>query len=371
MLFIGLYPFNYFSPNQVSVNEDGSGLHFHGRGIAYSTGDSAWPEDGNSDSPLTLELMLNPERSYNRGIPHILSLCDVSGREVMYLGQWKSSLIVRLMENGLGVEKIKREIDHGDVLNPGEPVAITLVLNVGSADIYVNGQLVKEASGFDFAEAVSKRPVRSLVLGNASNGDSPWRGTIWSFSAFDGALSPTEILKRFEQWGSGSRPGSGEEFIKYRLEKPAGGVVGNQAGNGWNLIIPDTLVPLHWEFLAMPSRQFLQKRHFYKDAIVNVVGFIPLGLALSIFFTQVPSEKNSWKNLLYPILAGGLLSLFIETNQVFLVSRSSYLTDLVLNILGTGIGMGIWWGKDLLLRNETRLPLTQITEDSEKSSECR
>ena len=182
MLFVGLYPFDYFPPNQVSVNDDGNMLQFHGRGIAYSTGSSVWPAGVGSEDSFTLELMLKPERAYNRGIPHILSLCDDSGREVIYLGQWKNSLIIRLMGNNRWIAKIKREIDAGDVFNPGEPVSITLVLNKGSADIYVNGQLTRESGGFDLTEVVSKRPIRSLVLGNSSTGDSPWQGEMVHFS---------------------------------------------------------------------------------------------------------------------------------------------------------------------------------------------
>ena len=115
MLFIGLYPFNYFPENRVSTNEDGSGLHFLGRGIAYSTEVDGWPRKG----PITLELMLKPDRTYNHNLPHILSLCDETGREVMYLGQWKNSLIIRLVEDNRWIKRTKKEIGAGDALNPG------------------------------------------------------------------------------------------------------------------------------------------------------------------------------------------------------------------------------------------------------------
>jgi glycopeptide antibiotics resistance protein len=39
---------------------------------------------------------------------------------------------------------------------------------------------------------------------------------------------------------------------------------------------------------------------------------------------------------------GALLSLAIEVNQSFLVTRSSSATDLLLNILGTGLGVFLY-----------------------------
>ncbi|MDF1527187.1 MAG: VanZ family protein [bacterium] len=337
MLFIGLYPFNYFPKNRVSMKENG--LHFFGRGVASSTEVDGWP----LESPITLELGLEPARTYKRDIPHILSFCDDTGREVLYLGQWKNFLIVRIMEDSRWIQKIKREIGARDALNPGNPALITLVFNNGSTTIYVNGRSVTVSSGLDLTEAASSRPIRSIVLGNSSIGDSHWQGKVVSFSAFQTALSPDAVLNRYEQRDSKQTSDNGKKFIKYEMEDTESKIIRNKAGNGWDLLTPEILTPLRKEFLSMPSEEFLQKVGFYQDAFINVAGFIPLGLVLAIFFAGDPPKKNVWKDLFLPVLFGGLLSLFIETNQVFLVSRSSSITDLVLNILGSGIGVGVYF----------------------------
>jgi len=349
MLFIGLYPFVYFPPNKVFLGATGNGLHFYARGIALSTGDDGWSNNDHSGNPITLELWVKPARTYYRKIPHILSLCDVSGREVLYLGQWKNSLIVRLMEDSRWIKAIKKEIGTVDVFNPGEKVLITLVLNKKSAYIYLNGHLVRKYDGFDFTKTVSKHPIRSLVLGNSSTGDSPWRGEISGFTAWNIALGPTAIFDRFEQRNLGKSSQTGEEFIKYTFEKTENGIIRNKARSDWNLIIPEILTPLRREFLGMPSKQFLQKRSFYKDSVINVAGFIPFGYVLTVFFSGISLKKYSILNFIFPILIGGLLSLFIETNQVFLVTRSSSMTDLVLNILGTGLGAGVYWRRKVIV----------------------
>jgi len=340
MLFIGLYPFNYLPENRVSINRDGSGLHFFGRGTAYSTEVGDWPREG----PITLELKLKPDRAYNRRIPHILSLCDASGREVLYLGQWKNSLIIRLMEDSHWIQRIKREIGVGDVLNPGIPVHIDLVLEEGNALVYANGHLAEESSRFEFAAAVSRRPIVSTVLGNSSTGDSPWGGEISSFATWNSAISSTAVQGRSEMWGLGKIPGTERNFIKYNFESAESGIVRNEAGTGWNLRVSETLTPLRREFLAMPARKILQERSFYKDAVINLVGFIPLGLALTMFIQGIPLSKYSILNSIFPVLIGGLLSLFIETNQAFLVSRSSSASDLILNVSGSALGVVLFFG---------------------------
>jgi len=321
MLFVGLYPFNYFPENRVSLKEGGNGLHFFGRGIAYSTKVGEWSRKG----PVTVELILEPERTYHHRTPHILSLCDKSGHEVMYLGQWEDSLIVRLIEDSRWTERIKKEIGAGDILVPGEPVHINLVLSKERADIYANGELVGEYEGFDFTSAVSRRPVHSIVLGNAPTGDSSWRGKILGFTVSGDAMDPTAIRNRYEQWKT------------------------SQSQDIQDIIVPEILKPISKEFLSLPSRRFLQRRSFYKDVIINVAGFVPLGLALTILFSGNPVKNNAISNFFLPVLMGGLLSLFIETNQVFLISRSSSMTDLVLNILGSGIGAAVYRGGEKII----------------------
>ena len=325
MLFVGLYPFNYFPENRVSLNEDGNGLHFFGRGIAYSTKVGDWPRKG----PITLELVLEPLRSYNHGVPHILSLCDKSGHEVLYLGQWENSLIVRLMETSRWTKKIKREIGAWDLLDPGELIYINLVLGEGTAEIYANGHLVRKYNDFDFTSEVLKRPVNSIVLGNAPIGDSSWRGKILRFTISGGAMGPSAVRNRYEQWET-----SQSQIIQ-------------------DIIVPEILTPIRKEFLSLPSNEFLYRRSFYKDVIINLAGFVPLGLFFSMFFSGHPDKKHTVSNFVLPVLIGGLLSLFIETNQVFLVSRSSSMTDLLLNILGSGIGVAVYWSGEKIISNFT------------------
>jgi len=338
MLFIGLYPFNYFPTNSASINDIGKSLNFSGRGIAYARSNRGW----SSKDPITLEIAFTPARTHTRGIPHILSLCDQSGREVMYLGQWSNSLILRLMEGNRRIEKVKNEIGIGDVLKPGEQVFITLAFNSGTVNIYSNGKLALKQLNFDFAGATKEHPIRSLVLGNSSAGDSSWRGEFSAFTVWNATTNSSAIRDRFEKWTISKVSDIDGALISYNFEDGGSKTISNETGGSWELLIPENLTPLKRKFLELPSKRYLFKRSFYEDAAINLIGFMPLGLALSIFFVGDQRKRITWEKNFLPVIAGGLLSLFIEVNQAFLVTRTSSVTDFILNSVGAGIAVGAY-----------------------------
>jgi VanZ family protein len=337
MLMVGLYPFDYLPFNEVLILKDGGGIRFYGRGEALSTGDTTWPLAGFSGQPITMELFLKPQRSYDESVPHILSLCDRSGREVFYLGQWKNHMVMRLLEGGRWFTRVTREIGTLDHLREGQPVSMTFVFGDGGVKVYADGALSEVHGGFDLTGAIAQRPIRSVVFGNSSSGEDPWQGDILGFSVFDRALDHESVRVRYHKRDSDPGVYSPGEIIRYRFKKQSGGAIRNSAGNVWDLQIPETLNPLRREFLSLPSADNLHQGWFYTDALVNLSGFIPLGFFLAFFLAPRRPSGRLWTMGL-AVSAGFLLSLFIEANQVFLVMRNSSLTDLILNTLGTGMG---------------------------------
>ena len=347
MLFIGLYPFNYRPTNQVSWIEDEKGIRFDERGQAVVTVGSDWPWEGYTGEPFTVELALRPSRTYNRRIPHIMALCDRSGREVAYFGQWKDSFIIRLMDNTSWIKKISREIGAGNLLIPGVKTLLTLVFNNNSVELYSGGKRVRRYDNLDLIPFMMNGPVRTIIFGNSAAGDSPWKGDILGFSVIKGKLDPNTVRDRYASWfgdGNGSPTDDDNMLILYKFDNHNGRKIPNIAGESWHLLLPETLTPVRREFLSLPSRQFLQKRSFYEDAAINLFGFVPMGLILMGLLSRERKMRFTGSMML-AISGGALLSLLIEVNQVFLVSRSSSATDLLLNILGTVLGVVLYkWG---------------------------
>ena len=91
--------------------------------------------------------------------------------------------------------------------------------------------------------------------------------------------------------------------------------------------------------LEPPWKEFHRQRNYLKNVLINVAGFISLGLCFSAYFTSVRQFKHG---VLATIVFGAIVSLTIEVLQAHLPTRDSGVTDLITNTLGTGIGVTIY-----------------------------
>ncbi len=79
--------------------------------------------------------------------------------------------------------------------------------------------------------------------------------------------------------------------------------------------------------------------HSDSDVIANILFFIPLGFLISLVYYK-ESEGGAFSFLIKAGLSGFLLSLFVETVQIFTFVRNSSLSDLITNTSGSIIGAG-------------------------------
>lgn len=81
--------------------------------------------------------------------------------------------------------------------------------------------------------------------------------------------------------------------------------------------------------LAMDMFEFTTR----SDVIINLVLYMPLGLLL---VQRIPDSTSN--RLAIAVLAGGLFSVSMEVGQLFLPSRVTSLSDILLNTTGTLLG---------------------------------
>ena len=77
------------------------------------------------------------------------------------------------------------------------------------------------------------------------------------------------------------------------------------------------------------------------DLVSNLLGYMPLGAL--VFGALVRSGSSTTKAALLAVLAGGALSLVMETTQNFLPQRIASNVDLGLNALGAALGAAVGW----------------------------
>ncbi len=318
-LYVGLRPFNFISPNQ--VREAQGGLQFGPRGIAFTENVVRRPKA----TGITLEIRLKFLSLPYHSVPCVLSLVDENGIEMLYVGQWKGSLIVRAKTHP-GPRGGTVEASTGYRFSVGQEVVFRMSSGQGSTRFFVDGELVRESEKLAGLYQVLRDGVY-LVVANGPTGTNSWKGVIQSISLYD-----SEVVS-FEAADSESSP-----VVHYSLTQKSGSVP-DLAGSENPLLVPETFRGLKKEFL-IPVRALSYSRSLALDMIVNLFGFIPFGVFAFLFFRQ---SAKSFRAILLAAVSGVAVSLTIEYLQVYLPGRTSQMTDLILNSGGTVIGViGVW-----------------------------
>jgi VanZ family protein len=91
-----------------------------------------------------------------------------------------------------------------------------------------------------------------------------------------------------------------------------------------------------WSFLVAPLPRYWTGF----DVLSNVLGYMPLGFLLALGALRTGRDNLA---LVVALLAGALLSLSMESFQVYLPARVSSNLDLLLNVLGSMLGAGVAW----------------------------
>jgi hypothetical protein len=349
ILIAGLWPFNFWSENEVKWLNDRSGLQFYGRGIVYSeTPMEWWIQSSNiSTKPFSFEICLQAETELAHHLPHIFSMCDRSQSETFFFGQWKSHLI---LGKGIHGKAGYREVGIKDILKKGERRVVAITSGAEGTRIYVDGALAESRPKF-LLFATDEKPGERIVLGNSPAGNGYWMGKLFGLVLYNRALTGEEVYQHFRNWTNRENSLSpAEEGIValYPFDERSGNLARDHV-DGRHLSIPSRFGVLQKTILVPPWRDFRLNRAYLKDIVTNILGFIPFGFFLPACLRRRKPYSN-FSLFLLSILIAGCLSLFIELTQVYLPTRSSQLTDVITNILGAAIGAALFFKTQLSLR---------------------
>lgn len=179
-----------------------------------------------------------------------------------------------------------------------------------------------------------------MTLGNSVYGNTPWKGEVYGLAFYADRLETKIVENRFSAWSNTRRfpvPDMGNPFLFFPLNEKTGTEAIDHLTETQKLSLPSVFPILEKRFLSFPSRDFKANSNFFMDVVLNLLGFIPLGMILCALFNETGGviRKNA------VLLSSGfcfLISLSIETAQVWMPSRSSQMMDLVLNTLGAFLG---------------------------------
>ena len=330
ILAAGLWPF-HAPKNEVHWISHGNGLHFGNHGVILSS--DAFSLAGlKAGISCSVEIWLQPDLSDAGGT--ILAFYMPENRIVAFsVHQSIDDLFLRRMA-GYRQRHAKTKFYVEHVFRTKKQMIVTITSSTQGTAIYVNGVLVGTSLRFGLS---SNDLTGRLVVGNHPLADDGWRGELKGLAIYNRELTAAEVLQHYDAWTTNQKAEIKKEgpAALYLFNEGMGNVVRNQMNSGTDLDIPEHYFVLQEPFLEPPWDEFNPSWSYCKNVLINIGGFVPLGLFFCAYFSSV---RRLDRALLATIVLGGVVSFMIEVLQAFLPTRDSGVTDIMTNTLGTGIG---------------------------------
>lgn len=342
ILTAGLWPF-HTPRNNVTWLPDGLG--FAKYGTAVSAGD--FPTSTTSPEH-TIEIWIEPART--KDFSTILAFYNPGQAQQLSLHQIDDALALQTSQtSGRDAPDPTKLAYLPRFFRQRTPVFITIATGLDGASVYVNGEAVKQFPRFQpDAQAFAGR----LILATSPVVNDSWPGLFRGLALYESKLSPDQITSHYQSWLAKGEPdiSAGERPVAvYSFREGRGGTVHNDASigqsNALNLAIPNYYSIVDEKFLEPFWREFHWDWGFWKNVLINIGGFVPLGFCFDAYFRSKRMKRPG----LVAIVLGAAVSLTIEVLQSSLPTRDSGTTDLITNTLGTVLGVLLFSWKPLLL----------------------
>lgn len=329
ILVAGLVPFQH-PRNAVTWLPNRNGLHFGKYGTIWSASPFAAPS-AQQQSSCSLEMWLRPDVTNASGT--ILAFYAPANPLQLTVHQYHTLLILQRGERDDA--RHTQVIGIKDALHSEKAAFITVTSGPQKTLIYVDGRPIRTFPAFRMGDDCAGR----LIFGTSPEVDNSWAGDLRGLAIYRRELTAAEVLQNFQAWTVRGRPEiSGDEnpLAVYMFDEHRGSVIHNAANGGINLNIPDRFSLMHEQFLKPFWREFKPTQNYLEDILVNIVGFIPLGVVFFAYWSAVRPMKHP---VFATVTLGLAVSLTIEVLQSFLPTRDSGTTDLITNTLGTYLGV--------------------------------
>lgn len=341
MSYFGFRLKGFRPKNHVKWSDAGVGLTFKRFAIAH-TKDFFSSVARLSGSCLTIECAVEPEFSKRSGFRFLLLFHDGRDEHQLVVGQWRSSIFIMNGDDYSYQRKIPRiSVQLDDKAHRAQ--LMTIVSSASGTAVYLDGHLKKRKSGL-VLKLPDKVEQTRLVVGNNLRGNLPWNGKISGLALYDRAIEEEKILKHYQTWYRGNsfnsfKPDAPQ--LLYAFDEGKGNIVHNRIGPGLDLMVPEKMQALRKSVLSWPQINKTTMQNVIRDVVVNLLGFIPLGLVLTATLNRLEGVggRTIWAAVL---LYSFCFSLIIEIVQIWMPSRDSSILDLILNTFGGWLGVVLY-----------------------------
>ena len=335
---VGLWPFNFIPENEVKWLKNTTGISFYGHGMIHTSDHLNGGNPPFQNGSITVEVLLQPKLNCDCFIARILSLHDGRKVENLIIGQWKDDLVLGGYIIKPDKNKKYKEVGPGNILIRDKKIFITITSGNDGTTVYIDGKEIRSYPQYSLI--YDNKSSGYLIIGSSPIGKQNWTGELYGLAIYNRIIAPDQVLNNYHAWIKNGSPDTlGEEspLALYLFDEKSGPTVKNHSGQQ-DLMIPEKFTPFKRVILTAPWQDFKLDRSYLKDVVINFFGFIPFGF----FFIALlwnPIESKRLRTSILVILTGGGLSLIIELIQSNIPTRTSSLTDLILNTLGTVAGV--------------------------------
>ena len=334
LLAATLWPLNPSLPNEVRWLNGEDGLRFSENGTVFSAGE--FPGQPGADrQAFSLELWMAPELTKDSTVICAFYAPENPGQ--FMVRQDLADVTVAHRSSG-GQPRNPHPLIAGQALQRGKLTLATVTAGPHGTILYINGKARRSSRVFGLSR---KDLTGELVLGNSPVENSSWAGILRGLAIYKTELSAREVADHYSLWQAqqGVGPDRDTMLALYRFRERSGSIVKNEIQPGIDLYIPGNFRIWRQALMRPPWKEFQPNAAYVRDLVVNVLGFIPLGLVLFPYFQIVRGCRRPW---LMSYLSGALLSLTIEILQSFVPTRYSGWTDVITNSTGTALGAGLY-----------------------------
>jgi VanZ family protein len=345
LLLVGLYPFEFIKLcfiNRINWLPDSNGIQI-------------WPchEVASEEPPIelfksfinakgfTVEVYITVDDIEQIGPARIVTYSLDPYQRNFTLGQEFDSLILRLRTTNSDVNGIYPHFRADKLFEPGKKQHITVTYDGKSEKLYVDGKQ-RGISSLLKGNFSNWDPKAFFMLGNEFTGDRLWQGRLYLIAPYNRALDEEEIYQNFIAVSASNqsirKAGQNRNGLArlYTFAEGKGDVVYNRA----EAMESGNLIPLNLRMNSLKEFSFeFNFQHMLSnlhDIVLNIIGFIPLSL---IVFINISKQRSPLSNIYFrPILVGLIISILLESLQVFSTTRLPGILDIMCNLIGTIIG---------------------------------
>jgi VanZ like protein/concanavalin A-like lectin/glucanase superfamily protein len=352
MLIVGLWPFHKPSNNvRWITNQDGLILGHHGTLLSSDTFDFSGSE---AQAPCSLESWFQPYDLADGGT--VFAFYSSDNLLGFSLRQDGTHLVLKTERRDAKGRTIDSGISIHNVFRQHTPAFVTVSSGPSGAEVYVDGSLIRTIPWF---RITSINLTGHLVVGTSPVKNDAWTGKLRGLAIYRRALTRAEALQHYRAWETIGRPYSAENergVALYLFDEHSGRVVHNRGSVKVDLYIPEKFTVLNEKFLEPAWNEFNLRWSYWKSALINIGGFVPLGFFCCAYLSLT---KPMSRAAVVTVVLGFTVSLTIEVFQSFLPTRDSGTTDLITNTLGTGLGVMVYgWKPSLLTGILSRIPFS-------------